>query len=125
MIALSLTGGIQNALNPTGPNAASLARLWWLMFWVCTGVYVLVMIGWFMAISNGRRSSDPNPDLNPSSLTEKHKRNAVLSAVSATVVILFFFLIYSFSTGRSLTADLSQKSGLSIDVTAHQWWWEV
>jgi cytochrome c oxidase subunit 2 len=42
-----------------------------------------------------------------------------------TTVVLFVFLLYSFSSGRSLTADLSQKNGLSIEVTAHQWWWEV
>jgi cytochrome c oxidase subunit 2 len=49
----------------------------------------------------------------------------VLSAVSVTVVILFVFLIYSYSTGRSLTADLGKKNGLSIEVTGHQWWWEA
>jgi cytochrome c oxidase subunit 2 len=125
MIELLLTGGIQNALNSSSPNAASLERLWWLMFWVCSAVYVLVMIAFFMAIRNGRRKSDLNPVLDPSPQTEKRKRNAVLSAVSATVVILFVFLIYSFSTGRALTADLSQKGGLSIDVTGYQWWWDV
>jgi cytochrome c oxidase subunit 2 len=125
MTELFLTGGIQNALNPSGPNAASLARLWWLMFWVCTAVFLLVMIALVLAIKNGRRKADLNPVLNPSYQTENRKRNAVLTATSVTVVILFVFLIYSFSTGRSLTADLSQKSGLSIDVTAYQWWWDV
>jgi cytochrome c oxidase subunit 2 len=125
MIELFLTGGIQNALNPSGPNAASLARLWWLMFWVCTAVFLLVMIALVLAIKNGRRKADLNPVLNPTQQTENRKRNAVLTATSVTVVILFVFLIYSFSTGRSLTADLSQKSGLSIDVTAYQWWWDV
>ncbi|HVF22329.1 MAG TPA: cytochrome c oxidase subunit II [Pyrinomonadaceae bacterium] len=125
MVAVFLTGGIQDSLNSSGPNAASLERLWWLMFWVCAVVYVLVMIALFVAIRKGRRQSDLNPVLNPSPETETRKRNAVLSAVSATVVILFVFLIYSFSTGRTLTADLSQKSGLSIDVTAYQWWWDV
>ncbi len=125
MIELLLTGGIQNALNPSGPNAASLARLWWLMFWVCTVVFILVMIALALAVRNGRRKSDLNPILNPSQETERRKRNAVLSAVFVTVVILFVLMISSFSTGRSLTADLSQKSGLSIDVTAYQWWWDV
>jgi cytochrome c oxidase subunit II len=125
MIELLLTGGIQNALNPSGPNAASLARLWWLMFWVCTAVFILVMIALALAIKNGRRKSDLNPVLNPSQQTETRKRNAVLSAAVVTVFILFGLMISSFSTGRSLTADLSQKSGLSIEVTAYQWWWDV
>jgi cytochrome c oxidase subunit 2 len=42
-----------------------------------------------------------------------------------TTITLFVLLIYSFSTGRSLTADLAQKNGLSIEVTGKQWWWEV
>jgi len=122
---LSSCGGIQNSINPAGPNADSLSRLWWLMFYVCTAVYVLVMIALVIAIRNGGRKSDLNPVLNPSPETETRKRNAVLSAVTATVVILFVFLIYSYSTGRALTADLAQKNGLSIELTGHQWWWEV
>ena len=118
-------GGIQNALNPQGPNATSLDRLWWLMFYVCTAVWVLVMIALVLAIRRGRRKSDLNPVLKFSTQTEQRKRNAVLSAVSVTVIILFVFLIYSYSTGRALTADLSQKNGLSIEVTGHQWWWEA
>jgi cytochrome c oxidase subunit 2 len=117
--------GIQNAINPAGPNAASLDRLWWLMFWVCTAVYVLVMIAVVVAIRKGTRRRDLNPVLNPSAQTERHKRNAVLSAISVSVVILFVFLIYSYSTGRALTADLAHKNGLAIEVTGHQWWWEV
>ena len=125
MIELLLTGGIQNSLNSSGPNAASLERLWWLMFWVCTIVYVLVMIAFFVAIRKGTQKRDLNPVLNPAPETERRKRNAVLSAVTVTVLLLFVLLISSFSTGRSLTADLSQKTGLSIDVTGYQWWWEA
>ena len=117
--------GIQSSLAPAGPNAESLSRLWWLMFYVCTAVYVLVMIALVFAIRKGTKQSDLNPVLNPSAQTENRKRNAVLSAVSVTVVILFVFLIFSFSTGRSLTADISQKNGLSIELTGYQWWWEV
>ena len=95
------------------------------MFYVCSAVYLLVMIGLVVAIRKGTRHSDLNPVLNPSPQTETRKRNAVLSAVSVTVVILFVFLIYSYSTGRSLTADLGKKNGLSIEVTGHQWWWEA
>ena len=124
-ICTASCGGIQNSINPAGPHAESLSRLWWLMFYVCSAVYVLVMIAVFVAIRKGTRKSDLNPVLNPSPQTETRKRNAVLSAVSVTVVILFVFLIYSYSTGRALTADLAQKNGLAIELTGHQWWWEV
>lgn len=120
-----MSGGIQSALNPSGPNAASLASLWWLTFYVCSAVYVLVLIFLAIAIKNGRRERDLNPVLNPSPQTEKRRRNAVLSAVVVTTLVLFMFLLYSFSTGRSLTADIANKNGLSIEVTGRQWWWEV
>ena len=117
--------GIQNALNPAGPNAASLSNLWWLMFWVCSVVYLLVLISLAIAIKNGRRGRDLNPDLNPSPKTETRMRNGILGATVVTVAILFVFLLSSFRVGRSLTADISQKNGLSIEVTGRQWWWEV
>jgi cytochrome c oxidase subunit 2 len=120
-----MNGGIQSALNPAGPNAGSLSRLWWVMFYVNAAVYVLVMIALLIAIRKGRRQADLNPVLNFSTQTETRRRNAVLSAVVVTTLVLFFFLVYSFSTGRSLTADLGQKNGLSIEVTGRQWWWEV
>lgn len=120
-----MSGGIQSALNPAGPNAGSLAWLWWLMFYVCAAVYLLVMIGLAIAIKNGRRESDLNPVLNPGPKTERRMRNVILSALSVTVAILFLFLLSSFRVGRSLTADLGNKNGLSIEVTGRQWWWEV
>jgi cytochrome c oxidase subunit 2 len=117
--------GIQNALNPTGPNAAALSHLWWLLFWVCSAVFVFTLIGLAIAIKKGRRERDLNPVLNPSPQTLKRKRNVVISAVTLSTIILFVFLISSYSTGRSLTADLGKKNGLSIEVTGRQWWWEV
>ena len=95
------------------------------MFYVCAAVWVLVMIALVIAIRKGTRRADLNPVLQHPPEHEQRKRNAVLSGVTATVTVLFVFLIYSFSTGRSLTADLSQKNGLSIEITGRQWWWEV
>ena len=95
------------------------------MFYVCAAVWVLVMIALAIAIRKGTRRPDLNPVLEHPPEHERRKRNAVLSAVTATTIVLFVFLIYSFSTGRSLTAELAQKNSLSIEITGHQWWWEV
>jgi cytochrome c oxidase subunit 2 len=56
---------------------------------------------------------------------ERKRRNVVISAVTITVIILFVFLIASYSAGRSMTAELEHKNGLNIELTGHQWWWEV
>ena len=39
----------QSTLDPAGPGAASIAGLWWLMFWTCSVVYVLVMVALVLA----------------------------------------------------------------------------
>ena len=49
-LCLSSCGGIQNAINPAGPNAQNLSNLWWLMFIVCSIVYVFVMIALFLSL---------------------------------------------------------------------------
>ena len=126
-LCFSSCGGIQNSMNPAGPQAENLSRLWWLMFIVCTIVFVLVMIALLLALR--KRNPEPlakaTPVLEPPQDQERRKRNVVLSAVTITVIILWVFLIASYSAGRSMTAELANKNGLSIEVTGHQWWWEV
>lgn len=124
-LCFSSCGGIQNAINPAGPQAENLSRLWWLMFIVCSVVFVLVMIALLLALRKRVPESDTTPVLEPPAEQERRKRNVVLSAISVTVIILFVFLIASFSAGRSMTAELANKNGLSIELSGHQWWWEV
>jgi cytochrome c oxidase subunit II len=123
----SCGGGIQNSINPAGPQANNISRVWWVMFIVSSVVFVLVMIAVLLAIR--ARTREPQlatpPVLEPLPAQERRRRNVVISAISITVVILFVFLIVSFSAGRSMTADLENKNGLIIEVNAHQWWWEV
>ena len=120
----SSCGGIQNALNPTGPQAQNLSRLWWLFFIVCSVVFVIVMIA--VLLSLRKRTGEPAaPVIEPPLEQERKRRNVVISAVTITVIILFVFLIASFSAGRSMTAELEHKNGLNIELTGHQWWWEV
>jgi len=119
-------GGIQNALNPSGPQAENLSRLWWLMFTVCSIVFVLVIVAVLLALRNRTRDSEQAaPMLEPPREQELRRRNVVASAVGITIVILFVFLIVSFMAGRSMTAELANKNGLNIEINGHQWWWEV
>ena len=129
VLCLSACGGssIQSALHPSGPQAERLSNLWWLMFWVCTMVFVLVMIALLFALKNRTTESQLMlpPILTPAIAPERKRRNVVISSVIVTVVILFVFLVVSFSVGRSLTAELAHKNALTIEITGHQWWWEV
>jgi cytochrome c oxidase subunit II len=124
-VCLSACGGIQNSINPAGPQSQNISRVWWLMFIVCSVVFVLVMIAVFLTLRRRTDGPDEPPVLEPPADQERRRRNVVISAVSITVIVLFVFLIASFSAGRSMTADLANKSGLNIEVTGFQWWWEV
>ncbi len=126
-VCVSSCGGIQNSINPAGPQADNISRVWWVMFIVSSVVFVLVMIAVLLALR--KRTNEPQPAstpiLDPPPEEERRRRNVVISAVTLTVIILFVFLIVSFSAGRSMTADLANKNGLTIEVTGYQWWWEV
>ena len=125
VLCCSSCGGIHNALNPSGPQAHNLSRLWWLMFIVCSAVFVIVMIAVFLSLRNRTGDSQATPQIEPPREQERKRSNVVVTAVTITVVILFVFLIASFSAGRSMTAGLEHKNGLTVEITGHQWWWEV
>jgi cytochrome c oxidase subunit II len=118
---------IQTSLNPAGPQSTRLNHLWWFMFWVCAVVFALVMVSLVTAVIKRADATQPAqpPILALSANAEQRKRNVVLAAVAITIVVLFTFLIVSFTAGRSMTAELGHKNALTIEITGHQWWWEV
>ena len=48
-----MPSSIQSALDSAGVQAARIEQLWWLMFWVCTAVFVLVMLALAVAVVRG------------------------------------------------------------------------
>jgi cytochrome c oxidase subunit 2 len=122
----SACGGIHNAINPAGPQAGNISRVWWLMFVVCSIVFVLVMVALLVGLKKSAHQEQlTTPVLDPPEEQEHRRRAVVIGAVTITVIVLFVFLVASFSAGRSMTAELADKDGLTIEVTGHQWWWEV
>src|SRR5438067_9901005 len=112
--------GRQSALHPAGPQASHISHLWWLMFWVCAGVF-LVVVGLFLyAVLHPRRQDQPaaTPE------TERRTARVVIAAVVLTGLVLFVLLLADFLTDRALVA-LSTPQPLKINVTGHQWWWEI
>jgi len=51
-----MTGIAPSVLDPAGPQAAHISQLWWLMFWVSTAVFVLVLGFLFAAFVRGSRT---------------------------------------------------------------------
>ncbi|MFN7140139.1 MAG: cytochrome c oxidase subunit II [Limisphaerales bacterium] len=111
----------QSTLHPAGPQAQRLDELWWLFFWVCTVVFILVIGVLWLAM---RRS--PAGEDKTSAPTDVNRRMTwvITGSILATAVILFVFLIASVMADRDL-ASLQSADPVEISVTGHRWWWDV
>ncbi|HKR01212.1 MAG TPA: cytochrome c oxidase subunit II, partial [Pyrinomonadaceae bacterium] len=119
--------GPQSVLDPAGPQAGRISGLWWLMFYVCLGVFLAVALSVLVAIFRRRKdpeTSSDEPDREPAPERERRMTRVVVSAIGLTVVILSVFLFFSYTTGRSLYSQADAEA-LSIKITGQQWWWNV
>ncbi|HKB71261.1 MAG TPA: cytochrome c oxidase subunit II [Thermoanaerobaculia bacterium] len=119
-----MAGGIASSvLAPAGPQAGSIAALWWLVLGVCGAVFVAVLV--LLAAALARRRS-AEPDLLPGPPPAEGRRKAAVAAGAVTtVVILFVFLVASMSTGKTASPSRDDPAGLPIELFGRQWWWEV
>jgi cytochrome c oxidase subunit 2 len=121
----SCARGNQDVLNSAGIQAQRIERLWWLIFWITLIVFVLV-IGFLGGTLRGPHDPDalkrmPDP---PNAVRDRGLVIGVSVAVGLTLITLFVMLIAAISTGRAM-ASLQSKTPITIEVTGHQWWWEV
>ena len=108
---------IQSALDAAGLQAGRIEVLWWIMFWVCTAVYVAVIGALVIAMVRGRSANRARPE-------EGSLLRGVAVATGLTVVILVGLLVASVVTGRAI-GSLSSSEPVMIRVTGYQWWWKV
>jgi cytochrome c oxidase subunit 2 len=114
-----------HALRTAGPQAASIADLWYLMLAVCTLVLVIVTGVMLAAVARRRRGDATTPpDVDSFDRDETRARRIVTAAVGASVVLLVVLLVSSVLTDRAI-ARLPLQDGLHIEVTGKQWWWDV
>ncbi len=109
----------QSALSPGGPASAEIANLWWVMFGVATVVFLIVVVLLIIALAR------------PSGLREQIQRGigdgnrfVVWSGAVIPAIILAGVMSLAIFALRTLAAPSTPPS-LTIQVVAHQWWWEV
>ena len=115
---------IQSAIDAAGLHAARIEGLWWLFFWACTAIYVVVIVAVILAIRRGRADDPGRP-------REMTLARSVAGATGVTIVLLVGFAFASFFTGRALgfNRELPDRAdapdALVVHVTGRQWWWSV
>lgn len=106
---------VQNALDSAAEQARAIEQSWWIFFWVCLAVYVIVMIALAASLIARRQREEG---------TEGLYRSAtrwVIGGAGATAAILLVFLVVSVMTERELNADVTEA--LHVEVVGHRWWW--
>lgn len=111
-----------SVLDPVGPQAARVATLWWFSFAVAAVVYVLTIGTLLWAAWRARRRANTGTSVGADG--ERRMTRAVAAATGVTVAILLVFLGYDLTVGRAMT-PAPVKHPLTVEVTGHQWWWEV
>jgi cytochrome c oxidase subunit 2 len=117
-----LGSDIQNVLHPAGIQASRIGSLWNGYMVVLVTVYVVVVIWMLAAVWRAHRSTAPQV-----SDAEERPHSITVGVASAlTLVTLIGLLIASVATGSAVgTYGDKRSDALEIDVTGHQWWWEV
>ncbi|MCU1458486.1 MAG: coxB [Actinomycetia bacterium] len=104
-------------LDPKGTEARSVARIWWLMFGLAAGVYLVVGGFILVAVMRGRRTSDGR-----SSRISDHAF-VWLGGIVVPIVILFVLGVVTVNTTAALRRP--DADPLRIQVEGKRWWWAV
>ncbi|MFL6687386.1 cytochrome c oxidase subunit II [Paraburkholderia graminis] len=124
---------LQDALRPAGVQASTILDLLNLTVIVCTAVFAAVLIAFFWALWRAPRgtretpadiSTEADSAVGPKAVAEPGLRRAVIVATIVSTVLLFGLIFADVLTDRAL-ARLSMRDAVQIEVTAHQWWWEI
>jgi len=115
ILLLPACDGMQSALAPASDGAASIARLWWVMFWG-TGVIMLIVIG-LTIYTVFRKPGKPMP-VSPRTVL-------IVGGLLWPASVILALLFYAVPLGHNLLPLPDDRDVLRVDVTGHQWWWEI
>src|SRR5215213_8913570 len=82
--------GPHSALDAAGPQASRIESLWWLFFWVCVVVWVLVMVFLLVPALRRRRVASPavdEPVTQPEPAPERRRQVVVAGCVGLTIAV--------------------------------------
>jgi cytochrome c oxidase subunit 2 len=110
------SGDSPSMLDTHAGEARHIAGVWWLMFGIAAGVYLIVATLIFWALLRGRRRAARTSRLNENAFI-------VVGGVVVPVVILALLAVVTVTTTKSVRAD--KPGALRVEVVGKRWWWEV
>jgi cytochrome c oxidase subunit 2 len=123
-IALYIDPGAHSPLEPVSAQARSIEWLYWLVFWICLAVYLLVVAALGRASARTYTPQHTPLPVFADEEGDKHAAWVVGTAVGVTIIVLFIVLFFSVLTGN-IVGTVQAKNAVTIEIIGHQWWWEV
>jgi cytochrome c oxidase subunit II len=120
----ALLQGPHSMLHGSGPQAANIEWLYWVIFWIVFAAFVLTILGFARAGIRNRVSSREMLPIFSDPEGDRRAAWAVGTAIAVTVLALFAVLFMSVITGKKVEG-LTSQNPVTIQVTGHQWWWEA
>jgi len=107
-----------NALDPRSPESSNIAELWWVMFALGTGVFLLVafILLYLLFIRNRHRSSTD---------VDVHRGAHWILYGGLVLPTIILAIVFGFTLRSMQVMALEAESPLVIEVVGKRWWWEV
>lgn len=112
---------IPSVLDPRGPEANSIALLWWVM--LVLGAIVLAIVGGIL-IYIAARGRGPARNSSEGLIDEDSGQRWIwLGGVILPLILLP--IAFGFNLSSLATISNPSQAAVTIEVTGHRWWWEV
>jgi cytochrome c oxidase subunit 2 len=111
--------GPLTTFRPAGPNAERIDELFWLVFWIATAIFVLVMGGLVVILFFFRDRGEEGAK-EPKQLHGSPKLEVLWTVIPA--LILAAIAVPTVSSVFELTG--CEDDSMRVEVVGHQWWFE-
>lgn len=119
--------GSQSALQPAGGAARDIALLWWWMLGTSTVILLAVVGLWLYA--QFRHQDDSSGQAGPQNIADfdriTGRRWLIGGGLVLPTVAIVVLLAFGIPIGHRMLPLPLDEAPLRIEVTGHQWWWEV
>lgn len=127
--ALSATGvavvSPPSVLDPRGPAGTDIALLWWVLFGLGLTVFVIVAVVLVLA-SVGRRGQAVADDaLAGEGFAGGSNMLVAIGGIGVPAVIVVGLMVTTVVTAERVTTVGGSAEPLVVEVTGHQFWWDV